>query len=288
MTRSMRDLLAAATVVTVAIAAPGASAGAGAEEAAHPAHGSADAVTHRFDHKPAGKVVYGLGYSGTPFAFKRDGKPRGFEVDLARAVARAKGFEIEVRWYRRDQLLPALLAGEVDMVNLGALPGELPAEVDVVPYLRTGVHAVVRSDNPFAIHAAEDLSGTMVVATTGTSGEEFANEIRARIRATGKSPMEIHTMPMAHYTPVAVRFTHAAAYFAPTAAVALQVAEPDTPVKFVPGVFKPTGRLGFALRVEDGELKMYLRLALAKVVAKGDYERLLAAYSIPGDCSPFR
>lgn len=249
---------------------------------------AAPAVTHRPDHKPVGKVVLGLAYSGTPFAFKRDGNPRGFELDLARAVAEEMGVELEVRWFPRHELLPALEAGEVHLVNVGAVQGGLPAEVDVVPYLLTGEHVVVHRDNPFAIHTAEDLSGTMVVATMGGPGEDFAYELRSRVSEAGKAPVEIHTMPMAQYTPVAVLFIHASAYFAPTAAVALQVAEPGTPVKVVSGLFKPTGRLGFGLRAEDAELKLYLRLALAKVVAKGVYGRLLEAYYIPADCSPFR
>ena len=59
-------------------------------------------------------------------------------------------------------------------------------------------------------------------------------------------------------------------------------------MKVVSGLFKPTGRLGFGLRVEDAELKRDLRLALAQLVAKGVYGRLLEAYYIPADCSPFR
>lgn len=261
---------------------------------AHSSHATAEAseagsaITHRFEHKPTGKVVLGLGYSGTPFAYMRDGEPRGFELDLARAVAERMEVELEVRWLRRDELLPALAAGEVQMVNVGAVRGELPADVDVVPYLLTGEHVVVRRDNPFAVHVAEDLSGTMVVATMASPGEAFARELRARVRATGKAPVEVHTMPMAHYTPVAVLFAHASAYFAPTAAAALQTGDGDARVKVVAGLFKPTGRLGFGLRIEDAELKMYVRLALAKVVVEGVYERLLAKHHIPDDGSPFR
>lgn len=252
------------------------------------AHDDASAVPHSYGDSALGKVVLGLAYSGTPFAFKRDGNPRGFELDLARAVAEEMGVELEVRWFPRHELLPALEAGEVQLVNVGAVQGELPAEVDVVPYLLTGEHVVVRRDNPFAIRTAEDLSGTMVVATMGGPGEDFAYELRSRVSEAGKAPVEIHTMPMARYTPMAVRFAHASAYFAPTAAVALQVAEPGTPVKVVSGLFKPTGRLGFGLRVEDAELKRDLRLALAQLVAKGIYDRLLEAYYIPADGSPFR
>ena len=250
------------------------------------AHGSG--APHNYGSSGLGKVVLGLGRSGTPFAFLRDGLPRGFELDLANAVAEKMEVELEVRWLDRDALLPALLAGEVDLVNLGAIAGEVPDDVDVVPYLRIGEHVVVRHDNPFAIHEAEDLSGTMVVATMGSDGEGFARELETLIDETGKAPMDVHTMPLGQYTPVAVRFAHASAYFAPTAAVAMQGAEPEAELKSVPGLFKPTARLGFAFRVDAAELKRDLRLALAQVVTKGDYRRLLAAYNIPEDASPFR
>ncbi len=245
-------------------------------------------LTHRGDHRFADKLVVGLAYGGTPFAYLRDGKPRGFELDLMRAVAEEMEVEIEVRWFKRDELVPALAAGDVHVVNVGAVRDKLPPDIDVIPYFLTGVHAVVRRDNPFAIHSADDLSGTMVFATMGSAGEGYAREIRSRMGEAGKAPMEIHTAPMAQYTPTAVLFTHASAYFAPTAAVALQAADSDPGVRAVPGLFKPTGSLGFGLRINDGELKMYLRLALARVVVKGVYADLLAAYNIPDDGSPFR
>ncbi len=88
-------------------------------------------------------------------------------------------------------------------------------------------------------------------------------------------------MPMAQYTPTAVLIAHASAYFAPTGAAALQAAGPEARVNAVAGLFKPTGRLGFAFRVGDAELKRDLRLALASVVARGDYDRLLARLPHP-------
>lgn len=289
-TRWLRGLLGtvAAALLAVSLGSAAARGDEKGSEDAEPAHGSAEAVTHRADHKPAGAVILGFGYSGTPFAFKRDGEPRGFEVDLARAMAAARGIDLRIRWLSRQDLVPALRAGEVHAINVGALSGAPPADVDVVPYLATGVHAVVRRDNPFAIHAAGDLSGTMVVATMASAGEAFAHEIRARIVESGKAPVEVHTMPMPQYTPVAVLSAHASAYFASTAAVALQAAGPEARVRAVPGVFRATGRLGLGVPVKDAAMKMYLRLALAKVVASGEYHRLLSAYHIPADGSPFR
>ncbi|MFQ5784332.1 MAG: substrate-binding periplasmic protein [Alphaproteobacteria bacterium] len=249
---------------------------------------STGGVVHSYGNSALGTVVLGLGRSGTPFAFVRDGAPRGFELDLARAVAREMNIKLEVRWLARDALLPALAAGEIDLVNVGALAGDAPESVDVVPYLEIGQHVVVRRDNPFAIHGPGDLSGTMVVATQDSPGEAYARELASWVGESDKAPLDVHTMPMAQYTPTAVLFSHASAYFAPTAAVALQAADPEPLVKPVPGLFKATGRLGFGFAVEHVELKRDLRLALAQVVVKGVYRELLARYHIPEDCSPFR
>lgn len=245
-------------------------------------------MEHSYGESKYATLVLGLGYSGTPFAFVRDGVPRGFELDLARALAAEMGSSLEVRWLPRGELLAALEAGEVDLVNAAAVPGALPSDVDTVPFLLTGEHALVRKDNPFGIYAADDLSGTMVVATMRSEGEAFARELQAAIDATGRAPMDVHTLPAAQYTPVAVRFTHASAYFAPTAAAILQSNGPEAEVKIVPGLFKPTGRLAFALRAGDATLKRDLRSALAELVVKGTYASLLRAYAIPAECAFFR
>ena len=286
--RSMRRIAGVlGAVAAAALFAVPAGAG-GAAESVRLAHAAGSGVRHSYGESGLGAIVLGLGRSGAPFAFTRDGAPRGFELDLAEAVAEKMGVALEVRWMRGEALIPALEAGEVDLVNLGAVRGGLPAGIDVVPTLLTGEHVMVRLDNPFAIGSADDLSGTMVVATMGSAGEGFARELQRRVGEGGRVPVDVHTMPMAQYTPTAVLFAHASAYFAPTAAAALQAAGPEARVKVVAGLFKPTGRLGFAFRVGDAELKRDLRLALASVVAGGDYDRLLARYHIPKDCSPFR
>ncbi len=239
------------------------------------------------DNAP-GKIVVGIAYDGTPFAFKRDGEPRGFEVDLIRAIAAEMDVGIELRWLTRAELAPALTSGEVDLINAAAVPGPLPDEIDTVRTLDIGVHLVIRRDNPFAIHSVADLSGTMLIVTMGTPGEAFAAELRRKVDETGRAPVDVHTMPMAQYTPGEVLFGHSAGYFASTAAVALQSADTKPGVKPVPGLFYKTGSLGFGFLTERAGLKQALRLALAQVVIKGEYDKLRAAYRIPADSSPFR
>jgi len=250
------------------------------------AHGSG--APHNYGHSLLGQLTLGVGRSGTPFAYRRDGKPVGFEIDLARAVAAEMEVELTVRWLPRDKLMPALEAGEVDLINIGALSGPPSADLDSVPYLITGEHVLVRRDNPFAIARAEDLGGTMVVATMHTAGEAFAHALAARIEGTGRAPMEVHTAPLSQYTALPVRFSHASAYFASTAAAAMQTSAPGAMIKVVPGLFQPGKPLGFGFLAADYELKRDLRLALAQVVTKGVYGDLLAAYAIPADVSPFK
>lgn len=276
--RFVRGLAAAATFAAAFALAP----------APAEAHSSAALPNHSYGDSALGKIVVGIAYDGTPFAYKRDGEPRGFEVDLAEAVAAEMNVGVTIRWMARAELVPALAKGEVDLINAAAAPGPLPDAVDTVRTLDTGVHLVVRRDNPFAIHSAEDLSGTMVIATMATPGEAFAADLRRVASANGRATVDIHTMPLSQYTPVAVLFGHASGYFAPTAAVALLGGDPMSKVKPVPGLFRKTGALGFGFLAARAELKRDLRLALAQVVIKGTYKKLLAAYHIPADCSPFR
>ena len=253
-----------------------------------PAFAHSGTGPHNYGHSALGGLRIGVVRSGTPFAYRRDGEPRGFEVDLARAVAAEMAIPFTLRWMKREAALAALGAGDIDLAIGGVLEGPPPPALDRVPYLVVGEHVMVRRDNPFGVHAADDLSGTMVVATMKSGGARFAESLAGAIAESGRAPMEVHRSPRAAYTPVAVLFAHAAAYFAPSAAAALQSVGPDARAKPVAGLFAPEGALGFVFPTAAFELKRDLKLALAQVVAKGEYARLLAAYAIPPDCSPFR
>ena len=116
-----------------------------------------------------GKLTFGVALTGRPFAYRRDGQLRGFEVEFAAAVARSRGLELEIVQLPRADLGTALAAGEVDLVNSLALDQRASKGLAVLPYLTVGDHMMVLKGNPFRIRAVEDLAGHTVSTTMGLS-----------------------------------------------------------------------------------------------------------------------
>ena len=93
-------------------------------------------------------LTVGIALTGQPFAFKKDGVLRGFEVEMAEAVAEAHGLALEVVRLPRAKLAAALAAGDVDVANTLAMEAGT-AGIKTVPYLVIGDHLMVLRGNPF-------------------------------------------------------------------------------------------------------------------------------------------
>ena len=87
-------------------------------------------------------LTVGIALTGQPFAFKKDGVLRGFEVEMAEAVAEAHGLALEVVRLPRAKLAAALAAGDVDVANTLAMEAGT-AGIKTVPYLVIGDHLMV-------------------------------------------------------------------------------------------------------------------------------------------------
>ena len=76
--------------------------------------------------KSKGKLVVGTSADYPPYEFHKqvDGKDQivGFDIDIAKEVAKDLGVELEVDDMSFDGLLVALQAGKVDMVFAGMTP----------------------------------------------------------------------------------------------------------------------------------------------------------------------
>jgi len=234
-----------------------------------------------------GVFTFGVGLTGEPFAYQRDGVLRGFEIALARAVAAAHGLELRAVRYPRGELAAALAQGEVDAVNTLALDS-MPEGARGVPYLVVGDHLMVLRGNPFRVRAAEDLSGRTVAATAGTSAETFAHEVSRRLERAGREPMNIHSFPAQRFAHFPVSMGHAAGYFVQTVSAVAITRDPHARTRLVDGVFRPVREVGFAVSAARERVYHALEHALAGMVATGKYERLRREYGLPPDLSPYR
>lgn len=142
------------------------------------ANGSADA------QGSSDKVVYKVGTEPTfpPFDTTDDqGNIIGFDMDLITAIGEDQGFEVEFSNLQFDSLIPALDAGQIDIIAAG-MNGEDEARREQVdfstPYCDSGLVVAVRSDNT-TINSVDDLTPDMkVAAQIGTTGADMATELK--------------------------------------------------------------------------------------------------------------
>ena len=78
--------------------------------------------------KASGKIILGTSADYPPYEFQAliDGKDTivGFDIELAKEIAKDLGVELEIKDMSFDGLLAALASGNVDMVISGMTPTE--------------------------------------------------------------------------------------------------------------------------------------------------------------------
>jgi ABC-type amino acid transport substrate-binding protein len=118
-----------------------------------------------------GKLQVGMELAFAPMEFYDELKHEaGVDVELARALAKQLGVELELVNMGFDDLLPALAAGKVDLViSAMTITPERSQRADFVPYLMAGTGILVKHGNPTNIHRLRDLCGKTVALQEGTS-----------------------------------------------------------------------------------------------------------------------
>jgi polar amino acid transport system substrate-binding protein len=123
-------------------------------------------------------------------------KAIGFDVDSARAVAKAFGVQLQIRNTGFDALIPDLTAGRCDIVWTGLFvsPKRL-AVADAVPYMATGHVVMVTKGNPKNIKSLDDLCGKKVSIQTGGLAEQRINDQSKACTGAGKPAIQIAGYP---------------------------------------------------------------------------------------------
>ena len=130
----------------------------------------------------AGKEVVRVGAEMTfpPFEFQ-DEKSKdyvGFDMDLARALAKEMGMELEIQSMGFDALIPALDSGTIDMIASGVsiTPERQQKVAFSAPYYKSGLSILVKNENT-TIKNFKDLEGKKIAVQIGTTSAEEARKI---------------------------------------------------------------------------------------------------------------
>lgn len=108
----------------------------------------------------------------------------GFDIDLAKAVGKQMGYQVEIQNMGFDGLIPALQAGSIDMVaSAMSITDERSQKVNFSqPYYKSGLSIVVKKDNT-TVNSFKDLEGKRIAVQIGTTSATEAHKIKnAQVR----------------------------------------------------------------------------------------------------------
>jgi polar amino acid transport system substrate-binding protein len=135
-----------------------------------------------------GELVLGTSANMPPMTqLDKDGKPVGFDVDLASLVAQGMQVDLKVKVMQFDKLVDALEKGDVDIVisNMTMNPRRNLRVAFVGPYMTSGKCLVTKEQN---IAEEEDISklnvpDMKIVVLKGSTSEDIVNTLMPDVTA---------------------------------------------------------------------------------------------------------
>jgi polar amino acid transport system substrate-binding protein len=131
--------------------------------------------------KKRGKLIVGTASGYYPFEMvDKKNELVGFDVDIAKAIAKELGVQVEFQNYAFAGLIPALQAAKIDMVLAGMTATEKRKEtVDFSdPYFISGLGMLVSKSVPNIKKPEElDQKGFVIGVSMGTTGDQTASRM---------------------------------------------------------------------------------------------------------------
>jgi len=122
-----------------------------------------------------------------PWTLKnKDGELMGFEVDVAKKLARDMGVKPELKVYIWEDIIPALQKGEIDVIAGGmAITPARALQVNFSrPLAKTGVGLATNTSMTFEIESLQQLDSPDIVISTVT--DTFAASLAGTLFANSK------------------------------------------------------------------------------------------------------
>lgn len=126
-----------------------------------------------------GKLLMGSDTTYPPFeSIGDDGKPEGFDIDVATELAKRLGLELEVVTTAWEGIIPGLKADKYDIImSAMTITDERKEEIDFSdPYIDSNQSIAVKKGNT-EIKSEADLAGKVVGVQVDTTGQFTAEEI---------------------------------------------------------------------------------------------------------------
>ena len=131
-------------------------------------------------YKTSGKlnIVISLAYPPMEYTEAGSEELKGFDIDLARAIADRLGLAPEFQNVEFPQLIPQVVTGRSDMIMTAFSDKvERQAQLDFIDYFNTGNVFYSTIDHKAEITDEKGLCGKTIAVATGTSWVTWAEEV---------------------------------------------------------------------------------------------------------------
>lgn len=203
-----------------------------------------------------------------PFEFQDEKSKEytGFDIELMQAIGKKMGTPIEFVSMNFDGLIPALEAGNVDvLISAMTITPERAAKVTFSdPYYKSGLSILVRKDEQ-NIHSVKDLEGKKIAVQIGTSGADEAKKIPGAI-VSEFNTVDQHNMELkGKGVDAVINDLPVNEYY---------VAKSGAADAKIVGDVLNSEDFGIAVTKKDPELVKNINKALAELKQNGEYEKI--------------
>ncbi|MRX33276.1 transporter substrate-binding domain-containing protein [Aminobacter sp. MDW-2] len=130
--------------------------------------------------RSAGKLNVTISLAYPPMEYSDAGSTelKGFDIDLAKAIAERLGLTAEFQNVEFPQLIPQIVTGRSDLIMTAFSDKvERQTQLDFIDYFKTGNVFYSSADHQGEIKTETDLCGKTVAVATGTSWVTWAEEL---------------------------------------------------------------------------------------------------------------
>lgn len=213
-------------------------------------------------------VLVGTNAEFAPFEYLEKNEIVGFDIDLLNAISKETGIEFKIKDMAFDGLLPALQTKKVDLVIAGmtATPEREKAVLFSKPYF-TAKQVIITKGEDKSLKTFDDLSGKKVGVMLGFTGDSVVSEIKgAKVERFNAAYAAIMALNQGKIDAVVLDSEPAKKYIANSKELMIA----DVPAE--------EEEYAIAVRKNDKELIEKINVAIDKIRANGEYDKILKKY----------
>lgn len=222
-----------------------------------------------------------------PYTYLAEGKPAGFDPEFMTLLGQQLKLTPQFHDTRFANLVMGVNARRFDVVASALyVTPERAAQVDFLPYLKSGASLMVRADDSFRPQHPEDLCGKRVGSIKGGSWiPKLMALSKSYCQANGQAPIDSREFPTSPEAAQALLAKAVDVQFEDAAVAAITAEKLKGRITLSSQTLIYPVVIGLAVRKGNDALLKQLDQGLAAMKASGDYQTLLSRYNL-GEPSP--